>query len=203
MSVRDAQVSESFALSSLREVTRPQHQMAERAMPLSKRDPTLLDYRDHLLIMGTWLGSQERWLAEFTDGPQDVELWLARARVPLIHADLIDLPQAAEDTFEAASMSWPANAAPAYRWGACYVSEGAQLGGAALYKRFRTAFSPHQLRYFRGDPEEPRGRWSGFISVLCDNVDSSNIAVACQGAVDAFANLLRLTAALSNGLDCS
>jgi heme oxygenase len=185
---------DSSVLSALRAATQHQHSAAERAMPLSRRNPSLRHYREYLQIMAAWLRPLETWLGHFDDGPQGPGAPPARARLPLILADLADMG-ASDDSVHSSGLRqsrWPLEATCAYRWGACYVAEGAQLGGAVLYKQLSGRFSPHPLRYLRGGLEEPQARWPHFVSALCANLDAATIGAACVGAMDAFDNLLAL-----------
>jgi heme oxygenase len=75
------------------------------------------------------------------------------------------------------------------------VVEGAQLGGAVLYKRLAGRLAPHPLAYLRGAPDGPGPRWKIFIAALrAALADPAAIEQACGGAADAFDRLIALQA---------
>jgi heme oxygenase len=165
-------------------------------MPLSQTTPSLDDYREHLQIIRAWLEPLECWLHQFADGPQGPQAPPARHRVSVILADLADTEHLGDmaQSPRQAHHRWPNDARCAYRWGICYVVEGSQLGGAALYRRLAPALSPHPLRYLRAGLEESRDRWPQFLSALRADLEPSTVAIACSGAADAFDSLLDLAA---------
>lgn len=189
-------------LAALRAATAQRHQLLDTSLPLAAEDAGLDDYRRHLQMLHAWLVPLERWLAAFDDGPQDSRLlprpdYLHLVESDLAHAamagaadqDMPGWPLPARDT------PWPAHAGAAYRWGACYVVEGAQLGGAVLYKRLAERLAPHPLAYLRGAPEGPGPRWKIFIAALRQALaDPAAVRQACRGAVDAFDRLIALQA---------
>jgi len=188
-------------LAALRTATAQRHHLLDTSLPLAADEAGLDDYRQHLLMLRAWLAPLAAWLADFDDGPQDDRLLPPSGYLRLIDADLADPAMAstasADVTFPAAA--WPVQAAAAYRWGACYVVEGSQLGGAVLYKRLAGRLAPHPLAYLRGAPEGPGPRWKLFIAALREALDEPEaVALACRGAVDAFDRLIALQS-LSHG----
>jgi heme oxygenase len=178
-------------LAALRRATASRHQVLDTGLPLSGDAPTLADYASHLTLLRNWLAPLQAWLAGFPDEPAGLP---DTARLALIHADLADpaldgivrlpLPGTTGDL-------WPRDASAAFRWGACYVIEGSQLGGAVLYQRLHQRLAPHPLRYLRGAPEGPGPRWRAFMLALRANVrGEAAIAEACAGACAAFDAML-------------
>ncbi len=140
-------------------------------------------------MLRAWLAPMTDWLSRFDDGPQASLPPLDR--LSLIESDLADPAMPSGPCRPLDPRAWPQQASAAYRWGVCYVLEGAQLGGAVLYKRLAAQLAPHPLRYLQGDPAGPGPRWRAFMLALGEQVRSdSDIAAACQGACDAFDRLL-------------
>ncbi|WP_322044521.1 biliverdin-producing heme oxygenase [Paraburkholderia sp. J67] len=188
-------------LGALRLATASRHESAERAMPLAVPVPTLTDYRQHLLVLHAWLAPLEAWMQRFEDGPQDPALLPPLARLALIERDLAHpalhgaqaqaQPHSAPTT--AAHALAPLEAAAAWRWGACYVIEGSQLGGAVLLRRYAGAFAPHPLDYLSGDGNAPGPRWHAFVAAMRHAVHTPReVDQACAGARAAFDRLIAL-----------
>ena len=140
-----------------------------------------------------WMTPLEAWLSTFADGPQGHPALPARPRAALIAHDLRHPAMPADGADHPIATSWPAHASAAYRWGVCYVVEGAQLGGAVLYQRLQAQLAPHPLDYLRGEAHGPGVRWRAFMLALREKVRSpQDMADACQGARDAFDRILAL-----------
>lgn len=139
-------------------------------------------------MLHAWMAPMALWLSRFDDGPQAA--LPALDRLALIDADLADPAMPLGPCPQSDSPPWPPNASAAYRWGVCYVVEGAQLGGAVLYRRLAAALAPHRLRYLQGEPAGPGPRWRAFLLALAaQGHNPAEIAEACQGACDAFDRL--------------
>lgn len=174
-------------------------------MPLSAESPTLGAYRQHVLLIRAWLEPFEQAFAAFDDGPQDPTRVPAIARLPLIGRDLAHPAMRAFDDEAAESTVADATAAAllpelhadaAWRWGACYVIEGSQLGGAVLLRRLREPLAPHPLHYLGGEGSAPGPRWLAFIAALRAAVRTpQDVERACAGACDAFDRLIAVLAA--------
>ncbi|NYI00557.1 biliverdin-producing heme oxygenase [Cupriavidus plantarum] len=182
-------------LAALRAATSARHATLDRAMPLSQPEPTLRDYRDHLLLIRAWLAPLETWFTQFDDGPQDPSRLPTVHRVPTLDADLAHpaIPPGGPrvEPVDTASLRTDA----AYRWGIAYVIEGSQLGGAVLYRQLAERFAPHPLQYL--GPQPPGPRWKQFLDALRASVRApADIDAACEGACRAFDDLLARTAAL-------
>ncbi|HEY5799711.1 MAG TPA: biliverdin-producing heme oxygenase [Burkholderiaceae bacterium] len=166
-------------------------------MPLALPQPTLADYRLHLLQLRHWLTPLLAWLAAYGDGPQGEPALPAIDRLCALQADLDDraLP-ACNDELTPPAWPWPAGANAAYRWGVCYVIEGSQLGGAVLYKKLAASLAPHPLRYLQGTSDGLAApRWLRFIGAMRQQVVSAaDIENAARGAADAFDALLAIHA---------
>lgn len=171
-------------------------------MPLAVATPALADYQQHLRVLHAWLAPLDAWLQRFADGPQDPALLPPLARLALIERDLAH-PALKElrgmQAFEgapavAASQPLaPLQAAAAWRWGACYVIEGSQLGGAVLLRRYAGAFAPHPLDYLSGDGKAPGPRWHAFVAAMRRAVHTPrDVDLACAGARAAFDRLITL-----------
>lgn len=164
-------------------------------MPLSQPEPSLVEYRDHLLLIRAWLAPLEAWFTQFHDGPQDPTLLPAVRRLPALDADFshATIPPGGPEVAPVETASLRTDAA--YRWGIGYVIEGSQLGGAVLYRQLAERFAPHPLQYL--GPQSPGPRWKQFLDALRANVRSpEDIAAACEGACRAFDELLARTAAV-------
>jgi heme oxygenase len=200
MICQDSAAQDSDILSALRRATGAQHTLVDRAMPLAVPHAGLDAYREHLLLLKHWLEPVEAWLSLYDDGPQDPALIPPAWRTPLVVQDLADpalsavVPRPAPAAAAAAStavVALPLQGDAAWRWGACYVIEGSQLGGAVLYKRLRAQLSPHPLRYLGADGSGPGPRWQTFVAALRAAVRSRHdIERACAGAVCLFERLL-------------
>jgi heme oxygenase (biliverdin-IX-beta and delta-forming) len=197
MICQDSAAQDSDILSALRRATAAQHAVVDRAMPLAAPHAGLEAYREHLLLLQHWLEPVEAWLALYEDGPQDPARVPRVWRTPLVVRDLADpaLPvvaaRAAPAAAAASMAALPLQGDAAWRWGACYVIEGSQLGGAVLYKRLRAQLSPHPLHYLGAEGSGPGPRWQRFIAALRDAVRSPHdIERACAGAVCLFERLI-------------
>jgi heme oxygenase len=186
-------------LAELRAATSSRHAILDREMPLSKAFPTLLDYRDHLLVLKAWLEPLEQWLAQFDDGPQDpkygLQLHTVQINADLAHASISQCSTPTQDAEtpapRVAAIDFPAIATPAYRWGVCYVIEGSQLGGAVLQRRLAKQLAPHPLTYLGTDATSPGPAWKNFVASLRAGVQGkAACAEACLGACDAFDRIL-------------
>ncbi len=173
-------------------------------MPLAA-ESTLGAYRRHLLLIRAWLAPFEHAFAEFDDGPQDeahvrhFPNFARVARLPLIERDLAHPTLRA---FHDPVATGFAPAAPAlqtdaaWRWGACYVIEGSQLGGAVLLRRLREPLAPHPLHYLGGEGAGPGPRWHAFVAALRAAVRTPHeVERACAGACDAFDRLIAVLSA--------
>lgn len=166
-------------------------------MPLAVPTPTLADYQQHLRILHAWLAPLEAWLRRFADGPQDPGLLPPRARLALIERDLAHpVLRGMEDAPpppDASSSLAPLEANAAWRWGACYVIEGLQLGSAVLVRRHAGTFAPHALDYPGGDGNAPGPRWHAFVAAMRRAVHTPrDVDLACAGARAAFDRLIAL-----------
>ena len=143
---------------------------------------------DPLAALRAATGSRHARLDGFQDGPG----YTYSPRLALIDADLRDAAadQPGTDVQEA---YWPVAASAAYRWGVCYVAEGAQLGGAVLYQRLADRLAPHPLRLLRGVEGGPGPAWRAFMQALRTHVRTeAEVADACAGACAAFDRILAL-----------
>ncbi|MEX3613792.1 MAG: biliverdin-producing heme oxygenase [Burkholderia gladioli] len=185
-------------LARLREATGEQHELLHGLMPLAAPSPTLSDYLSHLLVLRAWLVPLEPWLAACGDG-----LATHAAAVPpvdrraLIDADLAAAPREAVPAGPAPLAPWwPADADRAYRWGASYVIEGSQMGGAVLYQRLHERLAPHPLGFLASGRGGLSARWKAFVrSLAAEVVAPDQIDAACRGAAEAFDRLVALARA--------
>lgn len=187
-------MEETHVLAALRAATGERHARLDSGLPLAAEQPTLADYRDHLLLLQSWLAPLRRWQDGYGDGPQAQAPrdYLGLIEADLEHAALAGLPPSAAPA-HADARPWPARASAAYRWGVAYVLEGSQLGGAVLHKRLAARLAPHPLAYLRGAPEGPGPRWKQFLADLKAAVTTpEQVEQACAGARDAFDHLLAL-----------
>jgi len=177
-------------LAAIRKATGGQHTALEHAMPLSRPDATLVDYRDHLLLLKAWLVPIETWLAEFDDGAQSRRTLPPIRRAPLIEADLSEPSMPPAQAMK--PIAWrPGRASEAYRWGVTYVLEGSQLGGKVLHNRLGARLAPHPLRYLASSGPAVGARWRTFVAALQTAlIDESQTTEACDGASDAFGALI-------------
>jgi heme oxygenase len=204
MTCQDSTAQDSDILAALRRATTAQHRLVDCSMPLGASNADLTTYREHLLLLRHWLEPVEAWLSLYHDGPQDPALVSPVWRTPLVVRDLEDpaLSAVARDATlakptTAASLSLQGDAA--WRWGACYVIEGSQLGGAVLYKRLSAQLSPHPLRYLSADGMAPGPRWQAFVIALRNAVRTRHdIDRACAGAVCLFERLIVSLPALAH-----
>jgi heme oxygenase len=181
------------ALAALRRATAGRHQRLDSSLPLAAATADLADYASHLRLMRDWLVPLEAWLGRFEDGPQDSRALPAVGRLALIEADLREPGMPAGPAAVPACAAWPEDASAAFRWGACYVIEGSQLGGAVLYQRLAGRLAPHPLRYLRGSAAGPGPRWRVFMLALRAHVRTpAEIAEACGGACAAFDAIIAL-----------
>lgn len=168
-------------LAALRAATSERHSAVDRAMPLSRPNPTLADYIEHLLLMRSWLVQQQSWL----EGSQ--------RQTALIDADLADAGVSVGPECALAARRRPSHTSGAYGWGARYVVEGSRLGAAVLYRRLANTLHPHKLRYLRDGDRAPGDRWPQFLRELRGEVKSpAEVEAACAGACDSFDMLLAL-----------
>ncbi|WP_322068471.1 biliverdin-producing heme oxygenase [Paraburkholderia bannensis] len=187
-------------LGALRLATASRHESAERAMPLAVATPTLVNYQQHLQVLHAWLAPLDAWLQRFDDGPQDPALLPPLARLALIERDLahpaLQGTKGSLGSTPPVAASQPLaalEAGAAWRWGACYVIEGSQLGGAVLLRRYAGTFAPHPLDYLSGDGNAPGPRWHAFVAAMRRAVHTPrDVDLACAGARAAFDRLIAL-----------
>ena len=179
-------------LEAIREATGRRHAALEQAMPLSREEATLVDYRDHLLLLKAWLVPIETWLGQFDDGAQSTRTLAPIRRAPLIEADLSEPSIPPSSPMKA--VAWcPRRTSSAYRWGVAYVIEGSQLGGKVLHSRLGARLAPHPLRYLASSGPALGARWRTFVAALQTALtDEAQIADACDGASDAFDALIAI-----------
>lgn len=191
--MEEISIVEHDVLAALRLATAQRHAELDSNTPLAAGEVDLRAYRDHLLLLEQWLAPIQDWLGRFDDGPT-LPAYLQAIRADLAHAAFRGMPAPAHS---GAAVAWPAQRGAAWRWGACYVIEGSQLGGAVLYKRLAERLAPHPLNYLRGSGS-PRPHWQQFIAALRAHVvDAGEIAEACEGARQAFDSLIALNRARS------
>ncbi|MEX3583365.1 MAG: biliverdin-producing heme oxygenase [Burkholderia sp.] len=118
-------------------------------------------------------------------------------RIVLIDADLAAAPREAVPAGPAPLAPWwPADVDRAYRWGASYVIEGSQMGGAVLYRRLHERLAPHSLGFLASGRGGLSARWKAFVRCLAAEVAATDqIDAACRGTADAFDRLVALARA--------
>jgi heme oxygenase len=186
----------SEVLAALRAATKERHEIIDRSMPLSRADPTLADYIDHIRLMRAWLHPLECWLySSAYSRPSSPQL----LQTALIDADLVEAGRPFEpEPASTANKCWADDADAAYRWGARYVIEGSRLGAAVLFRRLANTLRPHTLRYLQYGSGASGERWQKFLRELRAGVQtSSEIEKACEGARASFDALLSLRARYS------
>ena len=192
--MEEISVVEQDVLAALRKATARRHAELDANTPLAGGGVDLRAYHDHLRLLEQWLAPIHDWMARFDEGPK-LPPYLEAIRKDLAHAAFSDMPAPARGGIAVAC--WPGQCGAAWRWGVCYVIEGAQLGGAVLYKRLADRLAPHPLDYLRGSGS-PGPRWQQFIAALREHVvDAREIAEACEGARQAFDSLIALNRARS------
>jgi len=175
----------------LREKTGPLHQKAEAALDLLNPSMTLGRYQNRLKVLHSFYAQLEPpivahpgWAALGLD-------MAARRKLHLLEADLASLGAVVERT-PPGSSSLPFPAAV----GMAYVVEGATLGGAILHRHLSAAFGFNEgpgARFFHAYGEQTGPRWKEFVAALArTSFDSADRQRATEGAVSAFALLLRL-----------
>jgi heme oxygenase len=185
-----AVVPGSDVLAALRAATAERHSVVDRSMPLSRPNPTMADYIDHLRLMRAWLQPLEGWLATSDVYPERHSPQILQTS--LIDADLAESGLQCEPEQRGMSACGrPADADISYQWGARYVIEGSRLGAAVLYRRLAHALRPHSLHYLQGGTEASKNRWPQFLHELRATVRApSEIEAACEGACDSFDALI-------------
>ena len=176
---------------ALRQATAPLHAEVDAALPLARPSPTLADYREHLQLLCDWTaalrrlpGDAARLDAQAAALGTDLagcDRLLGAAAAPANAQPLVDIASA--------SIGDPT----AFGWGVAYVIEGSQLGGQVLYRRLAEPLAPHPLAYLQGAGRDTGAHWKAFLAALREQVASpAQVQAACDGAVAAFALLLRL-----------
>jgi heme oxygenase len=187
-----AAATDCDVLAALRTATAERHGAIDGSMPLSRRNPTMDDYVEHLLLMRAWLRPLEAWLEGSDVRPDGKPAGVLQTS--LIDADLDEMGlQHLAEQEELRTHRWPARAHVSYKWGARYVIEGSRLGAAVLYRRLSYALRPHKLRYLYGGDGIARAHWPIFLRDLRASVRApSDVEQACRGACDSFDALLAL-----------
>ena len=172
----------SDVVAALRAATVERHRTIDRSMPLSRPNPQLTDYVEHLRIMRTWLQPLECWLGGS-----------AILQTSLIDADLVEAGVPERANAANGTSGRPVDATASYRWGARYVIEGSRLGAAVLYRRLSHALRPHKLRYLQDGTGISPDRWPNFLRELRASVKTpAEIEQACQGACASFDALIAI-----------
>ena len=184
------------AIDAVRLATADLHRAAEQVMPLGNSiDPG--SYLAHLRALLRWLHPLQTWLHGYSDGPQDPYLLIPLDRVLLLERDITGLmtpghpPTGGGFALERSAPIDTAESSAAFRWGVCYVIEGAQLGGTVLAKKLAAHHGNLPLEYFNGEGASQGARWRLFVDTLNQEVkDCADIAAASRGACFAFERLL-------------
>lgn len=173
--------------AALRSATADLHTRVDRAMPLSRPEPALPDYLDHLLLLRDWLDALDAgwpgapWLAaERRAVLADAERAASLIGRPVMH----NAPPPARLLARLRALASGPDAAAA-ELGLRYVVEGAHLGGRVLRQRLAERLAPHPLDYLGSGS----GRWPAFLRELAAQ-DGSRCRAACNAAVLAFELLL-------------
>ena len=161
-------------------------------MPLSRPNPTITDYVDHLRLMRAWLQPLEHWLQFADDYPASIPPRIFQTS--LIDADLAEAglwPEA--ETSDPEVHRWPVARA-------CVLPMGGALRDRRVETRRRSALSPPVIR--TASPHAPvsarwrwrfSAQWPTFLRELRTRVQTpSDVEQACQGACDSFDALLAL-----------
>lgn len=181
---------EADVRDALRHATAPLHAEVDAALPLARPSPTLDDYREHLQLLSDWTDALRRWPVDAAR----LDAQSAALRVDLAECDRLLGAAAVGQSLPPVDPKSSAITDPtAFGWGVAYVIEGSQLGGQVLFRRLAESLSPHPLGYLQGAGRDTGARWKAFLAELKAHVVTpTQRKAACDGAVAAFALLLRL-----------
>lgn len=159
-------------------------------MPLSKADPSLPCYREHLQVLLAWMVPTEARLRMAIAPPLPIDpIW----RAPLLRADLqvlgcTPIDPASADAGLARAQS---GCDDAEFLGRSYVIEGAQLGASFLLRKHAAWLPVDARRYLSLDGAQVAQRWQSFIAGLNAALCTEDAIVrACNAASDTFSALL-------------
>lgn len=173
------------ALRALRAATSARHARLDASLAIAATDAGPSELRAHLRLLRAWLAPLEAWATAFADGPQDCAQLAPVARLARIESDLRVL--GGDDDLARRGAGWPSAASAAWRWGVCYVVEGAQLGGQVLARRLGPRVPAQALAYLGNGGEPPGPRWAAVLAALDAALcTAADVAEACDGACFAF-----------------
>ena len=173
-------------LKRLREATRDQHEALENVLPLGAATADDPLYR---AVMSRFWGFYATWEAQAAAhaGAELVPVLKARAKLPLLEADLRALGVAAEGLPRLRPEALPAfSAGDATLLGSMYVVEGATLGGQVISRHLEQDSGFHDglgYSFFRSYGKAVGQQWRAFtalLETLPDAAEGPAVAAAQQ-----------------------
>lgn len=176
---------------ALRQATAHLHAAVDVGMPLSRPAVTLADYHQHLCLLRDWV--QALRALPLPADRLDAEAAALNLDVQTCER-LRGCDSPARRAFPDEPAAHIAGDADALAWGVAYVIEGSRLGGQMLYRRLAEPLAPHPLQYLQGAGARTGAHWRAFLDALRVALDTpARVQTACDGAVLAFEQLLRLS----------
>ncbi len=184
----------SPVLAALREATREQHNQLDALSPLTSATMDRTAYLEHAARVLGWMRPLEQALWTGPAAPllpAGLEPQQRNVKVSWLASDLAEggLTRAQIDDLALCPYT-PAPATLAQSMGVAYVSEGATLGGAFLYKQLAPRLGGLSLQWLRGYGTQTGRMWQTFMQVLAEQVLSQDEILqaqhAAQQAFDSF-----------------
>lgn len=185
------QVKVSPALTALREATRDLHSELDTLSPLLRSPLPESVYNDHAARVLGWMAPLEQALWEgpaATLWPNEIQIAKRCGKVQWIEQDLLNAGYNAAKLAELEHCPYvPVPRTLAQSFGVAYVSEGATLGGAFLFKRLASFLPGLPLNWLKGYGVETGPLWTSFQRLLAQHVVSQeSILEAQESARQAF-----------------
>jgi heme oxygenase len=184
-----SKLSSNDVLSRLRVATRSLHTLIDTSLPLARRNASVADYADHVVLLHRWMGQLSATLAHYDDAPACFGAASNSASVHMLADDLT----AAGLAPSAGTRAIPERTTheklddPAFRWGMQYVIEGSYMGAGFLYKRHAPLMPECPMHFFRHVAAAQPQRWGSFAAQISAAVTGEQaMASAERGAIHAF-----------------
>lgn len=184
----------SPVLSALRDATREQHTQLDALSPLTSSTMNRSEYLHHAARVLGWMRPLERalWCGPAAAClPPELEPERRNLKVSWLESDLLEGGFSPAQIDELALCPYtPCPVTFAQSMGVAYVSEGATLGGAYLYKQLAPRLGGLSVHWLRGYGPDTGRMWQTFMKVLAEQVLSQDDILqaqhAAQQAFDSF-----------------
>lgn len=172
-------------LDELKQRTRSHHERLEQlnGMPATRGD--------YIALLESFYGFVAPWEQKLAAAAEPADpAWQGRAKSGWLEADLAHFGCSAEERANLPRcLRLPATTSRAERLGACYVLEGATLGGQFISRHLENTLglaAGEGYRFFRSYGADVGAKWQAFRQELLQHSSPENDPVMIQAAQDTF-----------------